>query len=96
MSSVDEAPVIGLCFCPPMPDPDDPDLHRAGCYHAEVLYRRAFWNRLVAETVEVLVPRNLYFNRRCYVPSTLPTGCYEASFGWVHVRSVCRCERRRR
>jgi hypothetical protein len=32
--------------------------------------------------------------RRPYMPPEIPAGCYEASFGRVHVRPGCRCPRR--
>jgi hypothetical protein len=30
-----------------------------------------------------------------WTPPEIPPGCYEASFGWVHVRPGCRCPLRR-
>jgi hypothetical protein len=34
--------------------------------------------------------------RRPWSPPSIPSGCYEASFGWVHVQPACRCARGRR
>lgn len=35
--------------------------------------------------------RMLWGPNRRQDPPTLPTGCYEASWGWVHVKPDCRC-----
>jgi len=31
--------------------------------------------------------------RRPWTPPAIPSGCYAASWGWVHVRPGCRCPR---
>jgi hypothetical protein len=36
------------------------------------------------------LPKSLLFNAHRQ-PASEPSGCYEASFGWVHVRPGCRC-----
>jgi hypothetical protein len=72
---------VRFCWCPPMDDPNDPAQHEAACAHA------AFVEQLAA-----LHAMPLAFPFRA--PSTPSDGCYEASFGWVHVRPACRCPSR--
>lgn len=79
---------IQLCFCPPMADRADPEQHQGGCLEAEARRIRAFW----AEN-----PPNVELCWALWGPgrrpslSAIPPGCYEASFGRVHVRPGCRC-----
>ena len=80
MTDALDSPGIRFCWCPPMDDPNDPDQHETACAHA------AFVEQLRAmEKTPLLKP----FRR----PAPTNSGCYEASWGWVHVRPGCRCPR---
>lgn len=72
---------IRFCWCPPMNDPDDPAQHEAMCAHA------AFEEHLARLHA---MPLASPFR----TPPAPSGGCYEASFGWVHVKPDCRCSRR--
>lgn len=81
---------IQLCFCPPMVDRADPEQHQVGCLEAEARRAHRYWT----ENPPVWQPfRRPLPTGRGYYPATIPGGCYEASFGWVHVRPGCRCPR---
>ena len=83
---------IRACFCPPMDDSSDPEQHEIGCLHAAVIRAHAYLDRLFAEAAPPL--RNMLWNpTRRPAPPAIPDGCYEASFGWVHVKPGCRCSR---
>lgn len=81
---------IRACFCAAVDDPSDPEEHDIDCLHAEVLRTRAFWDPQFAEAAANL-RRMLWGPNRRPSPSAIPGGCYEASFGWVHVKPGCRC-----
>lgn len=79
MTTIPDSPAIRFCWCPPMEDPDDPGQHETACAHA------AFVEQLRA--MQKTPPAERF--RR---PATTG-GCYQASFGWVHVKPGCHCTR---
>lgn len=83
---------IRACFCPPMDDSNDPDQHEIGCLHAEVLRMHAVWDPKFAKATPSLRSMLWGPNRRPSPPA-IPGGCYEASWGWVHVKPGCHCPR---
>lgn len=92
---------IQACFCPPMNDPSDPGQHEAGCLMQTVILNRRFLdaNNLIP-VAGMLIDRNHAFpfhiprSRHGLPQTSIPGGCYEASFGWVHVKPGCHCTRR--
>lgn len=85
-----EVPCPGGTACP----------HPAGHVHLEYDGHGQVWSgegQLLDPfdlTRDAVVPSPLGSAR--YERTVLPTACYEASFGWVHVRPQCRCEGGRR
>ena len=80
---------IRACFCPPMTDSSDPDQHEIGCLHAAVIRAHAFWDPQFGEAAATL--RSTWGLNHRPSRSLIPGGCYEASWGWVHVRPGCHC-----
>jgi hypothetical protein len=46
--------------------------------------------RMIDIELSLIPDHSLYFDGPKPAPQVSP-GCYEASFGWVHVRPACRC-----
>lgn len=80
---------IRACFCASLNNPDDPEQHENGCLGAAVIRAHAFWDPKFAEAAANF--RLLWNLDRRPSPPAIPSGCYEASFGWVHVKPGCRC-----
>lgn len=78
---------IQFCFCGSVDNPDAPEQHEIGCLHAAAL---AFWYPKFAEAAPSLRSMLWGPNRRPNPPVSLG-GCYEAPFGWVHVKPGCHC-----
>lgn len=79
VTTIPDSPGVRFCWCPPMEDPDDPDQHEAACAHT------AFVEQLKAtQSVPLVTP----FRR-----PVMTSACYQASFGWVHVKPGCHCTR---
>ena len=78
---------VRACWCPPMDDSSDPEQHRVGCLHAEVIRVRRYWD---AEFSRWEYRPRWEWGRSWSRPA-IPSGCYRASFGMVHVRPGCRC-----
>ena len=80
---------VRACWCPPMDDSSDPEQHQVGCLGAEVIRVHQYW----AENPPVWEPLRHPVPRSSAAGPEIPAGCYEASFGMVHVRPGCRCPR---
>lgn len=76
---------IQFCWCPPMDDSLDPEQHQVACIYREWLH---IWNEQKSYPSPFRV-------RVVPALAQLSPGCYEASFGRVHVKPACTCERRR-
>jgi hypothetical protein len=79
---------IRLCFCPLMDDRTDPEQHELGCLEAEARRIHAYWSENPPVWEPLLRPVTRLTH---WAPPEIPPGCYEASFGWVHVKPGCRC-----
>lgn len=73
-----------------MSEPDDT------LWHSFAQNTHALHNLLqdaVATVLPPWSPLNSWPTSPPTAPPAIPGGCYEASFGWVHVRPGCRCPR---
>lgn len=89
MTDALDSPGIRFCWCPPMQNPDDPDQHEAACAHAVFVAQIRERHPVDPNALR----RDLWGPNRLPSPTAIPGRCYEASFGWVHVKPGCHCPR---
>lgn len=89
MTTIPDGAGVRFCWCPPMQDPDDPSQHEAACAHAAFVEQ---WQARQAVD-PIALRRDLWGPNRRPAPTAIPSRCYEASFGWVHVKPGCHCAR---